>query len=104
MTSTWRDGLTMMMAICCGAAVIGLANQPWWVGSLASFPVWVVLRTLWPAPQRENQRQETAKAERSDQQERASRLRSPFQLPHSGVVPTRRLAGSEDRYPHSPPT
>ena len=104
MTSTWRDGLTMMVAICCGAAVIGFAHQQWWVGSLVSVAVWVGLRTLWPDPQRGNQREEAAKAERSDQQERAARPHAPFHLPRSGVVQARRLTGNEDRYPQRPPT
>ena len=103
-TSIWRDRLTMMMAICCNIALIGFGHQSWWVSGLVSVAVWVGLRTLWPDPQRGNQREETAKAERSDQRVRASRPRSPFHRPHSGVVPTRRLAGNEDRYPHSPPT
>ena len=80
MTSTWRDGLTMMIAICCGAAVMDFANQPWWVGSLFAVAVGHGLPTLWPAPHRGNQREETGKAERTDQQERVSRPRSPLDL------------------------
>jgi hypothetical protein len=40
-TSTWRDSLTMMMATCCGAAVIGLANQP------GGWAVWFLSRCGW---------------------------------------------------------
>jgi hypothetical protein len=72
-TTAWRDGLTMVTAIFSGAAVQGFTDGPWWVGSLVSVGVWVGLRTIWHAPMhpdRGNQREETGKAERSDQQER----------------------------------
>lgn len=73
MTSTWREGLTMLAAVLAGAAVVGLAHQPWWVGSLVTVAAVVGLQTLWSALQPEvrgSQREEISKAERSDQQRR----------------------------------